>query len=100
MAFAQTVCIFDTIGTALAALGSSLRDVIRTRIFLRNLVDCEPVTRLHGEVFGKVGIRPANTTVAGLKLIGEDLMVEIEVDAIVGGEPGEVLRIQSAGLAV
>ena len=87
------MCIFDTINLALATLGSSLRDVVRTRIFLQNVEDCDSVTRFHGELFGRVGIRPANTTIAGIRLIGEDLLVEIEVEAIAGAGQGEILRI-------
>jgi aryl-alcohol dehydrogenase-like predicted oxidoreductase/enamine deaminase RidA (YjgF/YER057c/UK114 family) len=75
---AQTTYILDKIAAAIAALGGSLEDVTRTRIYLRDAADWEPVSRAHGRVFG--AILPANTLVAAGALIG-DYAVEIEAEA-------------------
>lgn len=77
---AQTHYIIDKIQGALISLGGSLRDVVRTRIFIENMDDWEPVARAHGNRFG--AIKPANTLVqAGL--VGSNYRVEIEADAVV-----------------
>ena len=78
---AQTHFIIDKIEGALQSLGAGLEDVVRTRVYIREGVDWEPVARAHGARFGR--IRPTNTTVYA-NTIGEDLLVEIEVDAEVG----------------
>lgn len=75
---AQTHFIIDKIEGALQSLGATLQDVVRTRVYMRNGVDWEPVARAHGARFGE--IRPANTTVHA-DTIGDDLLVEIEADA-------------------
>lgn len=66
---------------ALAQLGASLDQVIRTRVYVRHIDDWEAAARVHGEVFGS--IRPANTLVQA-ELVGDDYLVEIEADAWVG----------------
>ncbi len=55
--------------------------------------DCDEVVEVHGRVFGREEVRPANTTSGGAKLVGEEMKVEIEVDAVIGAGGGEVLRI-------
>jgi len=77
---AQTVFILDKIAASLAPLGGRLEDVVRTRIYLRDVGQWEPVSRAHGRVFGT--IRPVNTLVEIGRLIG-DYEVEIEAEAIV-----------------
>jgi enamine deaminase RidA (YjgF/YER057c/UK114 family) len=57
----QAVYILDKIAASLRALGASLEDVVRTRIYVRKIADWEPVARVHGRYFGDV--RPANTLV-------------------------------------
>lgn len=80
-AYAQTRTALEIVGHALSALGSSLDDVIRTRIFVRNLArDASSVSRAHGEVFGHV--RPASSMIEVHRLIHDDILVLIEVDAI------------------
>ena len=69
---------------ALRELGGSLRDVVRTRMFVVDMAHADLVGRAHGEVFGE--IRPAATMVEVRKLIRDDLLVEIEADAIVQGK--------------
>lgn len=78
---AQTHYILDKIGRALEQLDSSLEDIVRTRIYLNDVNDWEPVARAHGERFGH--ILPANTLVEA-KLVGEGYLVEIEAEAMIG----------------
>ena len=75
---AQTHAVIDKIAGALQSLGGRLDDVVRTRIFVSNLAHWEPVSRAHGERFGR--ILPANTLVEA-RLIGDEYLVEIEADA-------------------
>ena len=75
---AQTHFIIDKIEGALQSLGATLEDVVRTRVYIREGVDWEPVARAHGARFAD--IRPANTTVYA-NTVGDDLLVEIEADA-------------------
>ena len=76
----QTVFILDKIAASLAALGASLDDVVRTRVYLNNADDWEAVSRIHGRYFGEV--RPANTLLEVARLVG-DYAVEIEAEAII-----------------
>ena len=77
----QTHFVIDKIEGALLSLGSRLEDVVRTRIYIRDIGDWEPVSRAHGQRFAH--IQPANTLVqAGI--IGDDYLVEVEAEAIVG----------------
>ena len=77
---AQTHFIIDKIDGALQSLGSSLQDVVRTRVYVQDMKHWEAVARVHGERFGK--IQPANTLVQA-PLVGSDYLVEMEVDAVV-----------------
>lgn len=79
---AQTHFVIDKIEGALQSLGGYLEDVVRTRIFIGNIDDWEAVSRVHGRRFRD--IQPANTLVRA-DLIGADYLVEMEVEAIVGG---------------
>jgi aryl-alcohol dehydrogenase-like predicted oxidoreductase/enamine deaminase RidA (YjgF/YER057c/UK114 family) len=81
----QAVFILDKIAASLAALGGKLEDVVRTRVYLKDAAQWEPVSRVHGRYFGE--IRPANTLLEISRLVG-DYEVEIEAEAIVdGGSP-------------
>jgi aryl-alcohol dehydrogenase-like predicted oxidoreductase/enamine deaminase RidA (YjgF/YER057c/UK114 family) len=77
----QTVYILDKIGAAIEALGGELEDVVRTRIYVRDVACTEPVARVHGRYFGAV--RPANTLVQIAGLVG-GYEVEIEAEADLG----------------
>ena len=77
---AQTTYVLDKIAASLRALGGTMEDVVRTRVYLKDVADWEPVSRAHGRVFGE--IRPANTLLAVGALVG-DYAVEIEADAVV-----------------
>ena len=77
---AQTTYILDKIAASISALGGSLEDVVRTRIYLKDAAKWEPASRAHGRVFGE--IMPANTMLQAGDLIG-DYEVEIEAEAVV-----------------
>jgi enamine deaminase RidA (YjgF/YER057c/UK114 family) len=78
---AQTRAILETIEKALAEAGASLKDVVRTRIYLTDITDFEAVGRVHGEFFGE--IRPANSTFQVTAFVRPEWLVEIEADAVV-----------------
>lgn len=88
----QAVHVIDVMENALKALGSSLADVVRTRIMVREEAVCEEVSRAHGWAFGSVGVRPANTFVTA-GLIGSEMLVEIEAEAEVGCSANGVMSI-------
>ncbi len=77
---AQTDFVIDKIEASLESLGAKLSDVIRSRIYVSEMKNWESIARVHGERFAE--IRPANTMVEA-KLIGDQYLVEIEVEAVV-----------------
>ena len=77
--YRQTHVILAKIDRALQALGATLEDVIRTRIYVTDIDRWEEVGRAHREVFG--AIRPAATMVEVRRLVGPEMLVEIEVEA-------------------
>ena len=79
---AQARFIIEKIGRALAAVGASLDDVVRTRVYLARADDWEAVGRAHGHHFGQT--RPANTLVEVSALVGDGYLVEIDADAVIG----------------
>jgi aryl-alcohol dehydrogenase-like predicted oxidoreductase/enamine deaminase RidA (YjgF/YER057c/UK114 family) len=76
---AQTQFIIDKIEGALQSLGASLKDVVRTRIYLKNMDHWKPVAKVHGRCFK--GILPTNTLV-GADIVGSAYLVEMEAEAL------------------
>ena len=79
-AFAQALRAFKLAGTALTDLGATLRDVVRTRMYLIDAADWEAVGRAHNAYFEAV--RPAATMVVVAGLLDPRWRVEVEVEAI------------------
>ena len=80
-AYEQTQFILHKIETALAHAGASMKDVVRTRMFVTDISRWESIGKAHGEIFSDV--RPAATMVEVQRLINSDHLIEIEVDAVI-----------------
>jgi enamine deaminase RidA (YjgF/YER057c/UK114 family) len=76
------ICL-EIIGRALAEAGSSLDDVVRTRIYVTRPGDIDEVGRAHREAFSAA--RPATTGIVAA-LLDSRWLVEIEAEAVIGGE--------------
>ncbi len=80
-AYEQTRQILRNIESALRATGATIENVVRTRMFVTDISLWEDVGRAHGEIFGK--ILPASSMVEVKSLIHPDMLIEIEVDAVI-----------------
>lgn len=77
----QTLEALRRIREALAALGGSLDDVVRTRIYVTDIAQWQAVGGAHAEILGQV--RPATSVVEVARLADEQMLVEVEADALV-----------------
>jgi enamine deaminase RidA (YjgF/YER057c/UK114 family) len=79
--YEQTKFIFQKIENALREAGAEMEDVVRTRMFVTDISKWEEAGKAHGEFFKD--IKPASSMVEVSKLIHADLLIEIEVTAII-----------------
>ena len=79
--YEQTKFIFQKIEKALTEAGATMKDVVRTRMFVTNMDNWEEIGRAHGEFF--MEIKPASTMLEVSRFIDEKILIEIEVSAIV-----------------
>lgn len=82
----QTRQVFRIIEQSLDQAGASVRDVVRTRMYLTRAEDWQAVGKVHGEIFGN--IRPAATMVVVAALLNPSWRIEIEADAILDRAEG------------
>jgi enamine deaminase RidA (YjgF/YER057c/UK114 family) len=80
-AYEQTRFILQKIAEVLEKAGASLKDVVRTRMFVTDISRWEEYGRAHGEVFGE--IRPCTTMVEVSRLISPEFLIEVEATAII-----------------
>lgn len=80
--YLQMTTIIEIMKKAIEELGGKLEDVVRTRIFVTNIEDFERIGQAHGVYFSD--IKPASTLVEVSALVDPDMLVEVEMTAIIG----------------
>lgn len=80
-AYLQTKYVLEKIETALKQAGSGIKDVVRTRMFVTDISFTKEVSRAHNDFFHD--IRPAATMVQISALVSKEMLIEIEVDAVI-----------------
>lgn len=81
-AHAQAVSALEVVAAALAEAGASMKDVVRTVTYITSIDHVDAVARAHKAAFND--IRPAATCVVVESLVAPNLLVEIQVDAVIG----------------